>query len=102
MDVSSRWLDASFGRAGTPERFANTPSGIAQLASRCLADQFELVAMEATGGYERQVFALLSERGLPVAILNPCAVRQFGRMHPRDQAIRYKPGERRGKERTQS
>ena len=33
--------------------------------------------MEATGGYERQAFALLSEHGLPVAILNPRAVRQF-------------------------
>ena len=77
VDVSSRWLDASIGRAGTPERFANTPAGIAQLASRCLAHQVELVAMEATGGYERRAFALLSERGLPVAVLNPRAVRQF-------------------------
>ena len=33
--------------------------------------------MEATGGYEQQAFAQLSEQGLPVAILNPRAVRQF-------------------------
>ena len=33
--------------------------------------------MEATGGYEQQAFAQLSEHGLPVAILNPRAVRQF-------------------------
>ena len=33
--------------------------------------------MEATGGYEQQAFALLSEQGLGVAILNPRAVRQF-------------------------
>ncbi len=31
----------------------------------------------ATGGYEQQAFALLWERGLPVAILNPRAVRRF-------------------------
>ena len=33
--------------------------------------------MEATGGYEQQAFAQLSEQSLPVAILNPRAVRQF-------------------------
>jgi transposase len=77
VDVSSRWLDASIGRSGTPQRFANTPAGIAQLADYCRAHQVDLVAMEATGGYERQAFALLSEHGLPVAILNPRAVRQF-------------------------
>jgi transposase len=37
----------------------------------------ELVAMEATGGYEQQAFALLSQQKLPVAIVNPRAVRQF-------------------------
>ena len=35
------------------------------------------MAMEATGGYEQQAFAQLSEAGLPVAILNPRAVRKF-------------------------
>lgn len=77
VDVSSRSLDASLGRSGTPQRFANSPAGIAQLAEFCLAQQVDLVAMEATGGYERQAFALLSEHGLQVAILNPRAVRQF-------------------------
>ena len=33
--------------------------------------------MEATGGYEQRAFAQLSEDGLPVAIVNPRAVRQF-------------------------
>jgi transposase len=77
VDISSRSLDASIGRTGTPQRFANTPAGIAQLAQFCHAHQVELVAMEATGGYERQALALLSEHGLPVAILNPRQVRQF-------------------------
>ena len=82
IDVSSRWLDAALhstqlGRTGTPTRFANTSEGIARLADFCRAQQVELVAMEATGGYERQAFAYLSGEGLPVAILNPRAVRQF-------------------------
>ncbi len=57
--------------------FPNHPEGIAELAAFCHAHQVELVAMEATGGYEQQAFAQLSEHGLPVAILNPRAVRQF-------------------------
>ena len=77
VDVSSRSLDASIGGLSTPQRFANTPAGIAQLADHCHAHQVDLVAMEATGGYERQAFALLSGHGLPVAILNPRGVRQF-------------------------
>jgi len=77
VDVSSRSLDASIGGTGTPQRFANTSAGIDQLAEHCRAHHVELVAMEATGGYERQAFALLSGHGLPVAILNPRAVRQF-------------------------
>jgi transposase len=77
VDVSSAWLDASIGRTGTPQRFANTAEGIALLAAFCHQQQVDLVAMEATGGYERQPFQLLSEHGLLVAILNPRAVRQF-------------------------
>jgi transposase len=33
--------------------------------------------MEATGGYEKRAFALLWARGVPVAVVNPCAVRRF-------------------------
>ena len=77
IDVCSRWLDAAIGRTGTPRRFANNPDGIAELAAFCHAQQVQMVAMEATGGYERQAFALLSEHALPVAILNPRTVRQF-------------------------
>ena len=44
--------------------------------------------MEATGGYEHQALAQLSEQGLPVAIVNPRAVRRFaqsmGRMEKTD------------------
>jgi transposase len=33
--------------------------------------------MEASGGYEKQPFALLWAQGWPVALLNPRAVRRF-------------------------
>jgi transposase len=77
VDISSTSLDARIGRSGATGSFAKHPEGIQALAAFCQAHQTELVAMEATGGYEQQAFALLSEQGLPVTILNPRAVRHF-------------------------
>jgi transposase len=50
---------------------------VAELADFCQQHGVKLVAMEATGGYEKQAFALLWGRGVPVALLNPRAVRQL-------------------------
>jgi transposase len=77
VDVASKSLEARIGQQGAAGSFANNPEGIAELGAFCRAHQVELVAMEATGGYEQQAFALLSEQGQGVAILNPRAVRQF-------------------------
>jgi len=90
VDVSSTSLDASIGVSGPSASFANTPAGIAELASFCHTHQAELVALEATGGYEQAAFAQLSGRHrLPVAILNPRSVRQFatsmGRLEKTDR-----------------
>ena len=77
VDISSSSLAARIGRDGAAATFANTQPGIAELAQFCRSRQVDLVAMEATGGYEQRAFAQLSEHGLPVAVLNPRAVRQF-------------------------
>jgi transposase len=77
VDVSSDWLDARIGRDGAYERFGNTAEGIDALGAWCRQAGVELVAVEATGGYERAVFAGLWVRAIPVAILNPRAVRRF-------------------------
>jgi transposase len=77
VDISSLSLEARIGPEGAFASFSNNPQGIMALASFCQAHQVELVAMEATGGYEQQALALLWEQGLPVAILNPRAVRRF-------------------------
>jgi len=77
VDIASSSLAARIGHNGARATFANTPQGIADLAEFCQAHQVELVAMEATGGYEQRAFAQLSEHGLPVAVVNPRAVRQF-------------------------
>lgn len=77
VDVCAKSLEARIGQQGAAGSFPNTAEGIAALACFCQAHQADLVAMEATGGYERRAFAQLLEQGLPVAILNPRAVRQF-------------------------
>ena len=77
VDVASESLEARMGRDGAAASFANNAEGIAALALFCAQHGAELVAMEATGGYEQQAFAQLAQLDLPVAILNPRAVRQF-------------------------
>ncbi|MDR3727026.1 MAG: IS110 family transposase [Terracidiphilus sp.] len=77
IDISSTSLEARIGRDGAAGTFANNPEGIAELAAFCQSHQVDLVAMEATGGYEKQPFALLWEQGLAVTLLNPRAVRRF-------------------------
>lgn len=77
VDVASTALEASIGRGGAVERFANNAAGVAALAGFCQAHRVGLVVMEATGGYERSAFALLWAHGVPAAIVNPRAVRRF-------------------------
>lgn len=77
VDVSSVSLQARIGCDGPECCFSNTPEGIAELAEFCRQHQVELVAMEATGGYEKQAFSQLWALGLAVAILNPRSVRRF-------------------------
>lgn len=77
VDVSSAALDARLGRDGAVRRFGNDAGGIAELAAFCKQHQVGLVALEATGGYERLAVAVLWGAGIPAAIVNPRAVRRF-------------------------
>jgi transposase len=77
VDLSSKNLDARIGKDGAFERFENTPEGIEALVAFCKTHGVELVAMEATGGYEKRPFALLWAQGVPAAIVNPRSVRHF-------------------------
>ena len=85
VDVSSRALAARIGPDGAQNVFPNTVEGIGQLAAFCHTHRTQLVAMEATGGYEQQPFTLLSAHGLAVAILNPRQVRRFAQSVGRDE-----------------
>ena len=79
VDVSATTLDARIGRDGEPRRFALSTEGLDDLVAFCQAHQVGLVVMEATGGYERRPAGQLWAAGLPTAIVNPRAVRDFAK-----------------------
>lgn len=54
----------------------DTPS-LVKLVTGLKSLQPELIVLEATGGYETLIAAMLIEAGLPTAIVNPRQIRQF-------------------------
>src|SRR4051812_1063099 len=75
VDVSKDSLEARIGQQGAAHTFPNNLEGISELAAFCQTHRAELVAMEATGGYEQQAFALLSGQRVGGALPNPPAGR---------------------------
>lgn len=70
LDVHLHPLDLAFA-------VDNTPEGWRELDRRLAAAQVEIVALEATGGCERDPCRFLAEHGYSVRLLNPHRVRQF-------------------------
>jgi transposase len=77
VDVSKRRLDAHVAPSGAFESFSNDAAGIAALTGFCRRQGVQLVAMEASGGYERTAFLLLWEAGIPCGLTNPKSVRRY-------------------------
>ena len=77
VDIVSQTVDARIGRDGVWQPFPRTEAGIAELVCFCRHHHVDLVAMEATGGYERLPFGLLWAADIPAAIVNPRSVRRF-------------------------
>jgi transposase len=77
VDISKARLDACIEPGSIRGSFGNDAAGIAELSALCRQHQVELVAMEATAGYERKAFLLLWDQGLPCAIANARHVRLY-------------------------
>ena len=60
-------------------REVNEPAAVSRLVKRLLRLAPKLVVLEATGGLEAPVAAVLSRSGLPVVVVNPRQVRDFAR-----------------------
>lgn len=79
IDVAKAWLDIAVRPSGTTWRTANTETELPALVERVRQVGPALVVLEATGGYERMVVALLATAGIPVAVVNPRQVRDFAK-----------------------
>jgi transposase len=79
IDVSKDRLDVGLRPSG--ERFAveRNSAGLDLLVPRLKDLSPHIVALEATGGFETVVAAVLAAAGFPVVIVNPANVRSFAK-----------------------
>lgn len=77
LDVSKHKLDVVVRPQGRHFVTTNHDQGIKQLVKHLLALKPQLIVLEASGGYEFLVTSALAEAQLPVAMVNPQAVRKF-------------------------
>jgi transposase len=78
IDVSKAELVVAVGE-GPVFAVPNTPEGHAAPAARLAPSRPRRVVMEATGGLEAAVAAVLCRAGLPVLVVNPRQVRDFAK-----------------------
>jgi len=79
IDVSRDHLDMAMTGDDSTYRFTNDEAGITTILDRLSKIGSTLVIIEATGGYEAHLAALLSANGIPVAVVNPRQVRDFAK-----------------------
>jgi transposase len=79
IDVSKARLDVAVRPSGEVWTLTNDESGFASLVERLEPIAPKLVIVEATGGYQAPLVAALSVARIPVAVVNPRQVRDFGR-----------------------
>jgi transposase len=77
IDVSKDTLDVHVSPQGMNFQVARNQRGLVDLTARLKPLVPQLVAMEATGGFETMVAAALGGEGIPVAVVNPVQVRHF-------------------------
>lgn len=79
IDVSAATLDVAVLPGGQTWQVPNAAAGHAALVAQLTPLAPARVVLEATGGYEEAVLAVLAAAGLPVVRTNPRQVRAFAR-----------------------
>ncbi len=79
IDVAKAHVDLFDTRTKTHRQFENETEGIIQCTDYLISLDPELIVLENTGGYETSLAVALQSAGLPVAVVNPRRVRDFGR-----------------------
>ncbi len=77
IDVSKDRLDVHVRPAGKVLSYSRDAAGIEGLIGELVGVAPQLIAVEATGGFETVVVASLAAAGLPVVMVNPAQVRAF-------------------------
>ena len=79
IDVSKATLDVAQRPCGEYQRFAYDTDGLDALVVLMRALRPELIVIEATGGLETALAAVLANASLPLVVVNPRQVRDFAR-----------------------
>ncbi len=79
IDVSKAHLDIAIRPSAEGWQVDNDHAGIQTLVERVRPLAPTLLVLEATGGYEVAVTAVLAAAGLPVAVVNPRQARDFAK-----------------------
>jgi transposase len=79
IDVSKARLDVHMLPSGEAFVVARDDKGLESLVERLTALDVSLIVLEATGGFETMVAAVLAGAGLPLAVVNPRQIRSFAK-----------------------
>jgi transposase len=79
IDVSKDRLDVAVCPSGEAFVVERDAAGLERLATRLRQIAPQIVALEATGGFETVAAAALAAAGLPIVVVNPAQIRSFAR-----------------------
>lgn len=79
IDVAKATLDCAIVPTGEAWQLPNEDAAFPELVTRLRTLGPERIVLEATGGFEHGVVAVLAAAHLPVVVANPRQVRDFGR-----------------------
>lgn len=79
IDVAKAHVDLYDTVTEAHARFQNHAAGIARCTGYLVSLRPRMIVLESTGGYEIDLTTALEAAGLPVVVVNPRRVRDFGR-----------------------
>lgn len=79
IDISQDQLDMASYPGDKIWKYGNDKHGITKITEKLQGIQPQVIVMEATGGLEVPLREALEQAGLPVAVMNPRRIRDFGR-----------------------
>jgi transposase len=77
IDVAKDRLDVAVRPSGESFVVARTGAGISELTTKLTTLSAQIIAIEATGGFETVVAAALAAAQLPIVVVNPAQIRAF-------------------------